>query len=189
MQYLDVCRGRTDPFFCASGNETEMKLMDQTVRATLKSYAEGGYRCSSAMAELQCRLTFPAVHSMADKRILPVNYASCVKLFMPCLGTDEAEELCRGASSGGASRGYAGIAAAESPWATTTMPTLYQAEHTAEEVHTKCTGLFFLVRFCPVLFCVVLFCFVLSCHVSLCLSLSFSPMQSNADPMYQIDFD
>merc|ERR1711865_1196705 len=91
------------------------------------------------MAELQCRLTFPAVHSMADKRILPVNHASCVKLFMPCLGTDEAEELCRGASSGGVSRGYAGIAAAESPWATTTMPTLYQAEHTAEEVHTKCT--------------------------------------------------
>jgi hypothetical protein len=99
---------------------------------------------------------------MADARILPVNHASCVKLFMPCLGTDEAEELCSGASSGGVSRGYAGIAAADSPWATTTMPTLYQAEHTAEEVHTKCTGLYLFVLF------FALFRF------SLCLSLSVS---------------
>ena len=122
--YLQICQGRTHEHFCASGNATEMKVMDETVRATLATFQEAGYSCSSAFAELQCRLTFPAVHSKDNQQLLPLSHESCVKLFTPCLGQDVAEnEICSSASADYHSRGYAGIAAAGSQWPTAALPT------------------------------------------------------------------
>ena len=87
-QYLNVCKGRTEEYFCASGNETEMKLMDTTVRDTLLSYVQGGYPCSAAMAELQCRLTFPSVPSGKDNgRISPISFELGPINLIPCLVT------------------------------------------------------------------------------------------------------
>ena len=47
-KYLNVCKGRTNQLFCASGNVTEMQMMDDTVRQTLRSYAEGEYLSEGA---------------------------------------------------------------------------------------------------------------------------------------------
>jgi len=148
-KYLNVCKGRTNQLFCASGNVTEMQMMDDTVRQTLRSYAEGGYSCSSAMAELQCRLTFPAVLALDNQRILPISQDSCVDMFTPCLGSEEAEAICDEASSGSGSQGYAGIATDNSPWATTKLPTLFDSEHVAAEIHTNCTVAPSTLKACP----------------------------------------
>jgi hypothetical protein len=51
-KYLNVCKGRTNQLFCASGNVTEMQMMDDTVRQTLRSYAEGKYSSERAAREL-----------------------------------------------------------------------------------------------------------------------------------------
>ena len=34
-KYLNVCQGRTDEHICATGNGTEMKQRDETIRSTL----------------------------------------------------------------------------------------------------------------------------------------------------------
>ena len=132
--YLHTCQGRTHEHYCASGNATEMKVMDDTVRAALHTFAEAGYSCSSAFAELQCRLTFPSVHSKDNQRLLPVSHESCVELFTPCLGEELAEkDICSSGSSGTGSDfrngGYAGVAAANSPWNTIDLPKLFANEH------------------------------------------------------------
>jgi hypothetical protein len=138
-EYLDVCKGRTEEHFCASGNETEMKLMDKTVRDTLQSYVQGGYPCSAAMAELQCRLTFPSVPSGNNNgRISPISFESCVTLFTPCLGQQDSQEICGDANSGAPSRGYAGIASEGSPWNTTRLPALFDAEAISNKEHSRC---------------------------------------------------
>jgi len=84
-------------------------------------------------------LTFPAVVSTTNQRILPIAHESCVDLFTPCLGDFVAGEICSNACADGINQGYAGVSAESSPWGTTEIPTLYEAEYVAEQIHTKCT--------------------------------------------------
>jgi len=110
------------------------------VRDTLLSFTEDGFPCSAAMAELQCRLTFPAVPSGDNNgRIAPISFDSCVTLFTPCLGSLDSAQICSDASSGEASQGYAGIASRGSPWNTTRFPPLFDAETVSNSLHSKCS--------------------------------------------------
>jgi hypothetical protein len=136
---LRVCKGRTAPLFCASGNATEMREVDAAIEGVLKGYTESGYPCAAAMAELQCRMSFPAVKKGDGKStLLPVTFRSCAALFLPCLGEDTANDICSDAAGDGIAQSWAGVAAIDSPWDTTTLPSLFTAEAEANREHRKC---------------------------------------------------
>jgi hypothetical protein len=137
---LRVCQGRTNPLICASGNMTEMRILDDTISKVLRGYTETGYPCASAMAELQCRMSFPAVIDPQQLTIAPVSFTSCVDLFEPCMGETTATTLCSAASGDSAAQEYAGVAAPNSPWNTTELPSLFTAETEANTQHRQCVS-------------------------------------------------
>ena len=131
---LSVCKGRTSANICASRND--MKALDTTIGSVLKEYVTMGYPCGAAMAELQCRISFPAILDTTSKRIAPISYESCLDLFTACLGESEADEICTDTSAIGGS--HAGISLANSPWQLASLPSLFDAEHASNNFHKKC---------------------------------------------------
>ena len=90
-------------------------------------------------------MSFPAIDGPnaeeadgASPTLLPVTFESCVAMFVPCLGEDTAHDICSDAAGDGIAQGWAGVAAVDSPWATTALPSLFDAEAEANRQHRKC---------------------------------------------------
>ena len=144
---LKVCKGRTGPAVCASANSSDISRLDLSIGEVLKDYITLGYPCSAAMAELQCRISFPSVIDTTTKRIAPISFESCMTLFTPCLGGQEADIVCTDTAALGGS--HAGIALPNSPWKLSALPSLFDAEHAANNGHRRCVPTIPKLTGCP----------------------------------------
>jgi hypothetical protein len=135
---LKICQGRTDQHVCAPNDATKLQSLDNSIASVMKDYTSMGYPCSAAMAELLCRISFPAVLNMSSNRIAPISFQSCLDMFTPCMGAGNAEELCSDTSAMGGS--HAGISLEDSPWQLAQLPSLFSAESAANYEHTKCVA-------------------------------------------------
>ena len=147
LESLKVCKGRTGTAICASANSSDVSRLDHSIGEVLKDYITLGYPCSAAMAELQCRISFPSVIDITTKRIAPISFESCMTMLTPCLGGQEADKVCTSTSALGGS--HAGIALPNSPWKLSALPSLFDAEHVANNGHSRCISTKVKLTGCP----------------------------------------